>query len=119
MKKFLFLLLLFGSFSVSVSAGNPTCRVYGSKNNTVATLTRVNATSDAGAVLGGQVQLTNKESEDITIVVEVRDGNRDIGRTTVTIPAGASYANFSMTRDNNGIESNKTYQLSISSASCQ
>ena len=111
MKKFLFLLLLFGSFSVL--AGNPACRVYGSKNNTVATLTRTNVTSDSRAVLGGQVQLTKTESEDITIIVEVWDG------TTVTIPAGASYAGFSMTRDNNGIEPNKTYQLAISSATCQ
>ena len=117
MKKFLFLLLLFGSFSVL--AGNPACRVYGSKNNTVATLTRTNVTSDSRAVLGGQVQLTKTESEDITIIVEVWDGNRDIGRTTVTIPAGASYAGFSMTRDNNGIEPNNTYQLAISSATCQ
>lgn len=117
MKKFLFLLLLFGSFSVL--AGNPACRVDGSKNNTIATLTRTNVTSDSRAVLGGQVQLTKTESEDITIIVEVWDGNRDIGRTTVTIPAGASYAGFSMTRDNNGIEPNKTYQLAISSATCQ
>ena len=80
---------------------------------------RTNVTSDSRAVLGGQVQLTKTESEDITIIVEVWDGNRDIGRTTVTIPAGASYAGFSMTRDNNGIEPNKTYQLAISSATCQ
>lgn len=63
MKKFLSLLLLFGS--LSVFAGNPTCRVYGSKNNAVATLERTTVSSPNINSLGtpmitGSISLTKK-----------------------------------------------------------
>lgn len=122
MKKFLFILLLFTSFSVF--AGNPTCRVYGSKNNTVATLSTTTVTSTSPGSPGiakimGQVSLTKKESEDITIVVEAWDGNEIVGTTTVTIPANSTYpTRFEMNSDN-GIKKGKTYRLAIASATCQ
>lgn len=122
MKKFLFLLLLFGS--LSVFAGNPTCRVYGSKNNTVATLSTTTVTSTSPGSPGvakiiGHVSLTTKESVDITIVVEAWAGNEIVGTKTVTIQANSAYPTRFEMDSYNGIEKGKTYRLAIASATCQ
>ena len=122
MKKFLSLLLLFGS--LSVFAGNPTCRVYGSKNNAVATLERTTVSSPNINTLGtpmitGSISLTKKESEDVTVIVEAWDGNELVGTTTVTIHAGTSSPKTFQMYDSNGIEKGKTYRLAISSATCE
>lgn len=121
MKKFLSLLLLFGS--LSAFAGSPTCRVYGSKNNAVATLDRTNVTSNGSGSYGsakimGNVSLTTTESENTTIIVEAWDGNQLIGTKTVTITANNHRTSFTMDSDN-GIEKGKTYRLAISSATCE
>lgn len=118
MKKFLSLLLLFGS--LSVFAGNPTCRVYASKNNAVATLERTTVSSPISTpVISGSICLTKKESEDVTVIVEAWDGNELVGTITVTIPAGTNWPKTFQMDDNNGIEKGKTYQLAISSATCE
>lgn len=121
MKKFLSLLLLFGS--LSVFAGNPRCRVYGSKNGAVVTLDRTNVTSNSSSSYGsakimGNVSLTKTESENITIIVEAWEGNQLTGTKTVTIMANNYRTSFTMDSDN-GIEKNKTYRLAISSATCE
>lgn len=119
MKKFLSLLLLFGS--LSVFAGNPTCRVYGSKNNSVATLEKTTANPNSyydNRYIIGTVLLTKAESYDVDVIVEAWDGNNCIGTTTVTIPAGQKSNVFKMD-ENNGIKPNKTYRLAIASATCQ
>lgn len=119
MKKFLFLLLLLGS--LSVFAGNTTCRVYGSKNNTVATLEQTTASSNSyydNRYIIGKILLTKTEPDNVEVIVEAWEGNNCVGTTVVTISAGQRSNSFKMD-ENNGIKPNKTYRLAIASATCQ
>lgn len=116
MKKFLSLLLLFGS--LSAFAGSPTCRVYGSKNNAVASLDRTNVISDGQPSVWTYVRLTKAESQDVTVVVEAWEDDQCVGTTTVTIKAGQTHAIASLT-GYNGIKLKTSYRLAISEATCQ
>lgn len=116
MKKFLSLLLLFGS--LSVYAGSPTCRVLESKNNVVATLDRTNVMSDGQPSVWTYVRLTKAEPQDVTVVVEAWEGNQCVGTTPVTIKAGQTHAIASLT-GNNGIKHKTSYRLAISEVTCQ
>lgn len=119
MKKLLLLLVLVIT-SVTAFADNTTCRVYGIDN--VATLEN---TSDVANEIGRgtpfvtvSVALTKEATENVAVVVEVKDNvGNVIANGVLTISKGF----YGETRNiySEALERGKTYYLSIASASCQ
>lgn len=118
MKKFLFILLLFTSFSVFARNPVSSCEIRESKIGNVASLAQTNVKSDGQPSVSTLVRLTKVESVDVTIVVEAWEGNEHVGTTTVTIKAGQKSAIASLT-GYDGIKLNKNYTLTIAKVSCQ
>lgn len=121
MKKLLLLLVVAIISAVSASADDTTCRVYGTNN--VATLSWATAVGSSDALRGGnhyvtaKVELTERAEKNISVVVNVSDGNRTIASGVVSIPYYNMYS--SVTIEGPAIRAGETYYLSIAGVSCQ
>lgn len=119
MKKLLLALVAIISCVFYSMADENSCRVYGAKNNNVASIIRKSSTAGSGNILI-YVALTKPAEEETTIAVNVKDGTNQIGTAHVTIGKGQKEPNnghYFYRNDN--LTNGKTYTFSIASASCE
>lgn len=118
MKKFLFGVATLFSSAVFAATDGYSCRVYGADN--VVSVVRTTSKAEPCG-LSIYVALTKPAQEDMTIVVNVKDGSTIIGTAHVPIKKGEKTPgiNGRYLYTNPNLQNGKLYTLTIAKASCK
>ena len=120
MKKILLILVAVICCTFISIADNNSCRVYGAKNDNVASIIQASQTAGENGKILIKVALTKPAEEETTIVVNVKEGSTHIGTAHVIINKNVKTpTNGYWVYENSNIIKGHTYNFSISNASCR
>ena len=104
--------------SIVTFADGPVCKVSGSSNGVVASITNPEVTSGKFGDVYVYVELTKEAAEDVSVVVKLYDGNTVVKTAVVRIPKGNTQPINGWWHIEKLPKANYTYTAKIAEAVC-